>query len=508
MRLHGRAILGGGAALLILGWLLLPPLAKTGEPGQNNNRDDIVRPSLGVRVPLHAAIEAIQINPARVLHAVPGYSRRTLAIQGRQARAARRHQPKQGRDRQLRVADRHEAEHVALAAQIGVTTIRCGIEQGSLEDLAHPGKYSEEGFARIERFFRWCGECHIQCIFDLHWPFAWDDHGRSFWDSQELQQRWCAVWQEIARRFHANPQVLAYEPYNEPGPPYANRYHRWNELAKRITAAIRQVDSVKPIIIDCIYWHPREFGGLEPTGDANAWYSFHYYEPLPFHCQKRPWNTDQKVYHYPGEFPGGWWNLAMILQQWRAALDFAEKRHVPLFVGEFGCVHEVPEMEDAVWLLDMVSLFDTQNIGWTQYFFMSDAIHPYWQEHFDCGMYIYDAPHHRVRCFDRKVSLMSDLMKLRGSVLDVPQPTDEWITAYAVAEPTGETRVYLSNKSRDQAKTIRLHLAGRTGVGRAKCQQMKRGSNGFFAAGDVALADGTLEVSMAPLTIHRLRISR
>jgi hypothetical protein len=317
------------------------------------------------------------------------------------------------------------------------------------------------------------------------------------------------VGQEIARRFKANPQVLAYEPCNEPSPPWANRDRRWNELAKRVTAAIRQVDAIKPIIIDCLNGcHPGGFGGLEPTGDVTTWYSFHFYEPHAFHCQKRLWLADQGTYHYPGEFGGKWWNRRMLVEQWRAALDFADRHHVPLFAGEFGCVHEVPEMEDSVWLLDMVSLLNTRNVGWTYYHFMSHAIHPHWQEHFDCGLYIYDVPHQRLRCFDRKVSLLSDLLKLRGSVLDIAQPADEWIAAYAVAEPTGAVRVYLANKSRDRVKTIRLQLAGRKGAGPAKCQRMKRGSDGFVAAGDVPWVDGALEVRMEPLTIHRFQISR
>ena len=165
-------------------------------------------------------------------------------------------------------------------------------------------------------------------------------------------------------------------------------------------------------------------------------------------------------------------------------------------------------MEDAVWLLDVVSLLDTCNIGWTYYHFMSHAIHPYWQEHFDCGMYIYDVAHQRLRRFDRKVSLLSDLMKLRGAVLEVRQPADEWITVYSVAEPMASIRVYLANKSRERAKTIRLHLVEEMGAVRATHQQMKRGGNGFQAADDVPLTSGTLEVMMEPLSIHRLQISR
>ena len=69
-------------------------------------------------------------------------------------------------------------------------------------------------------------------------------------------------------------------------------------------------------------------------------------------------------------------------------------------------------------------------------------------------------------------------------------------------------RVYLANKSREKAKTIRLQLAGRKGVGAAKRQEMKRGGNGFIAAGDVPFVNGTWEATMEPLTIHRLQIAK
>ena len=401
-------------------------------------------------------------------------------------------------------------EDVELAAEIGVNTIRLAVEHVSLEARDRPGAYHEAGFARIEELLGWCGEAGINVILDLHNALGREGGGDPrLWRRRELRDRFCGVWTEIARRFAGHPHILAYEPLNEPEPRYTDdwneRYRVWNELARRVTGTIRQLDADRPIIIDSIeYAHPSAFAGLEHTGDDHTIYSFHWYSPGPFHCQKRPWIEDRGTYHYPGEIKGKWWNRAAMLGQWQPALDFAAAHGAGLFCGEFGCVSDCPEMEDMVWLLDVVSLLDELRIGWTYYHFMFRTVEAYWREHFDCSLFVHDAASGALRRFDRKVSLLSDLMRLRGTALAVDQPADEMLTVYAVAAADGGLRVYASNKSREEARTLRLQLGSGTAA-LARVSKMARGTGGFVAAPALAVIDGAVTVELEPLTIVRLQ---
>ncbi len=414
---------------------------------------------------------------------------------------------------------------IARAAEVGINTVRCAISHTSLEADDKPGVYIERGFARIKEQLDWYDKYGINGILDLHNPLGRQGGGDPrIWKEKAYQDRFVNVWKEIVTRFKDHPRVIAYEPINEPEPRYTDdwneRFKVWNDLAKRVTAAIREIDPAKPIIIDCTeYAFPLAFEGLEPTGDKNTIYSFHWYYPYQFHCQKRPFIQDKETYHYPGEFPTRiwktaetfeprWWNRKTLAEEMQVPLDFAAKYNAPLFCGEFGCVSDVPEMEDMVWLLDLVSLFDENNIGWTYYHYMFRTPEPYWKDHFDCNMFIYESDTNKLRPFDRKVSLLGDLFKLRGAVISVKQPQDEWMTVYGVTEPAGQVRVYVSNKSRDDSKTIKLKLAGERWPNEAGLQIMKRGSGGFEDAPPPAITEGVVELKLEPLSIARLRISR
>lgn len=403
-------------------------------------------------------------------------------------------------------------EDVALAAEIGVNTVRLAVEHAGLERRDAPGAYREAGFRRVEELLGWCGNHGLDVILDLHNALGRERGGDPrLWQQPEFRDRFCDVWREIVRRFRAHPHVIAYEPLNEPEPRYtddwAERYRVWNELAPRVTDAIRALDAEKPIIIDSIeYAHPSAFQGLQPTGDANTIYSFHWYSPGPFHCQKRPWIEDQSTYHYPGEFKDGWWNRARIREAWRPASDFAARHGAGLFCGEFGCVSDCPEMEDLIWLLDVVSLLDELGIGWTYYHFLFRTVEPYWRDHFDCSLFIRDAATGALRRLDRKVALLSDLLRLRGSVLAVDPPADEMVAVYAVAEPDGAVRVYAANKSPDEPKALKLTFPRAAAAAVARARRMARGTGGFTDAPDVPIADGRAELRLEPLSLLRLQL--
>jgi len=82
------------------------------------------------------------------------------------------------------------------------------------------------------------------------------------------------------------------------------------------------------------------------------------------------------------------------------------------------------------------------------------------------------------------------------------------MTVYGVTEPEGQVRVYVSNKSREDSRTLKLKLAGEPWPNEAGLQIMKRGSGGFKDAPAVAITEGAVELKLEPLSIARLRIVR
>lgn len=466
--------------------------------------------------------DVVRIDSSDVMHSVPAHRGVMWMFREAGAEAERGFDGRASRTAERKVPDGEggsygslvdmQKEHVALAAKIGVNTFRCGINHSFLEERNTPGRYNEKAFTLIERLLDWCGEYGIKCVFDLHGAIGRDYGGDPrLWQRKDLQDRFCAVWRKIAQRFRGHPQILAFEPLNEPEPrhveSFTERYKLWNDLSKRVTDTIRAIDVKTPIIINSVeYAHPSAFAGLEPLGDTNMWYSFHWYDPRSFHMQKRPWIKDKNTYHYPGIFDGKYWNRETMRRVWRQPVEFAAGHKSPLFVGEFGCVSNCPEMEDMIWLLDVISLMDECNISWTYYHYMALAHEAYWRKYFDCGMFTYDVPNKKLYAFGRKVSLLSDLMKLRGKIIRHPQPIDDGILVYSVLEPRGGLRVYVSNKSRRQRKSIRLYLAGGHWDSKAQTRRMARGTDGFVDASPTEIQQGRIKLELKPLSILRLNV--
>ena len=116
----------------------------------------------------------------------------------------------------------------------------------------------------------------------------------SVWTSQTEQDAWVAMWRYTADRYKNNAIVVGYDLMCEPHsnaivadptydasdfyPAYANTLYDWNPLAKRITTAIRQVDTSTPILIGGMGWSAAAWlGSLASNGDSKTVYAVHQY---------------------------------------------------------------------------------------------------------------------------------------------------------------------------------------------------------------------------------------
>jgi endoglucanase len=202
----------------------------------------------------------------------------------------------------------------------------------------HPEIWLEEGFKRLDDIIKWCKEENLYVILDLHaapggqtgdniddswsYPFLLED--------QDAQQTTIALWNKLADRYKNENIVIGYDLLNEPLPHYLENKDVLNQLLeplyKRITSAIREVDSNHIIFIGGAQWNTnfKMFG--EPF-DANLVYTFHKYWMPPVQNQ---------------------------IQEY---VDFSNKYNVPIWLGESG------ENEDA-WIDSFRVLLETNNIGW------------------------------------------------------------------------------------------------------------------------------------------------
>ena len=116
-------------------------------------------------------------------------------------------------------------------------------------------------------------------------------------------------------------------------------------LAKKITAAIREVDPETPILVNSSGWaYPQLFEALRPTGDPRTVYTVHFYDPHYYTHQKPTEKVVYPGFRVPGKQDGPW-DKAALEARFAPVRAFQQKHHVPIFVGEFGCARYAPGAE-------------------------------------------------------------------------------------------------------------------------------------------------------------------
>ena len=203
----------------------------------------------------------------------------------------------------------------------------------------HPEIWLEEGFRRLDDVIGWCEAEGMYVILDLHaapggqtgdniddsWGYPW------LLTDSTAQRTTIRLWHKIAERYAGRATVLGYDLLNEPIAHFFPDKEMLNAnlepLYKRLVQAIREVDPNHIIFLGGAQWDTN-FAVFGPPFAANLAYSFHkYWMPI-----------EQK--------------------EIQAYLDFRDKYHVPIWLGESG------ENTDE-WITGFRVLLEQHNIGWS-----------------------------------------------------------------------------------------------------------------------------------------------
>jgi hypothetical protein len=298
---------------------------------------------------------------------------------------------------QFRKADKEhfdsfiKEEDIIQIASWGMDHVRLPIDYAILEDDERPFSYREEGFEYIDRCIGWCKKRGLNIVLDLHRAAGYAFHSlgeNRLFESEELKNRFVALWKEFARRYKEHGDNVAFELLNEMVEPDSSR---WNLLIRRVVDAIREIDENRVIIIGGNRYNSVwELKNLDRLEDNRLVYTFHFYEPHIFTHQKARWEPEMKELDFTVPYPSGRKEYELYLKKSEnfrqkvqffettdkdylascliPALKFMEDRKVPLYCGEYGVIVHAPEECSINWHRDISSLLMEYGIGravWT-----------------------------------------------------------------------------------------------------------------------------------------------
>ena len=280
-------------------------------------------------------------------------------------------------------------EDFAVIKGWGADHVRVPVDYDLLErgaDGAEP-----RGFGYLRLAADCCRANGLHMVLDLHktpgFSFDPDEGEGGFFDSEAYQERFYRIWEELARRFAADADLLAFELLNE----VTEREYGpvWNRIAAACVRRIRAYAPDTKILIGG-YWHNSAAAvkDLPLPFDENIVYNFHCYEPLIFTHQGAYWMPPMETsFRIPvsatyGEMAeasrrmltGSLAGLdvlpaderlspAFFKAFFREAVSVAEARNVPLYCGEYGGIDKAAPEDALVWYKAIHAAFAAYGIG-------------------------------------------------------------------------------------------------------------------------------------------------
>lgn len=251
------------------------------------------------------------------------------------------------------------------------------------------GGYIEDGFAYINNCIDWCGEFGLNMVLDLHkaegFSFDEGENETGLFGNEMLQNRFIALWTELAKRYGNFSERLSFELLNEIVDKSDNE--PWMKLAERTVKEIRKyAPDIKILVGSYRNNSVTTVKCIAPPFDENIVYNFHCYDPLLFTHQGAYWVKGMPLdfrMKYPvskAEFlekseklgiadayadsvPEQGFCAEYFENIFREAIQIAEERGVMLYCGEYGVI-ELADPESAVnWYRDIHSVLEKYGIG-------------------------------------------------------------------------------------------------------------------------------------------------
>ncbi|MDQ0192504.1 glycoside hydrolase family 5 protein [Paenibacillus wynnii] len=273
---------------------------------------------------------------------------------------------------------------IETIASWGLDHVRLPVDYEVIEKTENDEAFA--GFKHIDNCIGWCADSGLNLIIDLHKApgYSFDSLvSNSLFDDPALQLRYIDLWKALSVRYAQYKDTVAFELLNEI---VEKDSSRWNALAHRTIAEIRQHAPESKIVIGGIQWnsvHTLEL--LDQPYDDNIVYNFHFYEPFLFTHQKAGWveQMPDSNMEYPGElsvyrstseaigaFGSGLdaegidkMGPEYISSMIQSAIDVAAERNVYLYCGEYGVIEHAPPQSVVNWYRDIHTIFEHYKIG-------------------------------------------------------------------------------------------------------------------------------------------------
>lgn len=290
----------------------------------------------------------------------------------------------------------HSAEHIntfttpadfTLIKSLGFDHVRLSINPEPVIEAKKSGTLRVDAMQRLDHSVQQIEAAGLNVILDIHPEQEWKDE---MVRGDDGPQEFYAFWSNFAAHYaSSDPDHVFFELMNEPN---TSDRDRWQGIQAGAVSRVRKAAPKHTMILTPAAWGSLDaLISMEPVHDDDVIYTFHYYSPFWFTHQGAQWGSQEwvtlKGVPYPStpeniqpllgleaderarlnlqRYGFDHWNAQRVGMEIDAAAQWAGKRNVPVYLGEFGVFRDYskPEARDT-WISNVRTAAESKHIGW------------------------------------------------------------------------------------------------------------------------------------------------
>ena len=182
--------------------------------------------------------------------------------------------------------------------------------------------------------------------------------------------RFVAIWTQIAERYRDRPAEVMFELLNEPHD--ALGAARWNRIMLKALTAVRASNPTRTVIVGPIEWN--SFSRLKdlelPDEDTHLIATFHYYLPFEFTHQGAEWAAGSDAW-LGRTWSGTGLDATDVDTHFDLAAAWANEHNRPLYLGEFGAYSKADLESRVRWTTYVARAAESRAMAWAYWEFAS-----------------------------------------------------------------------------------------------------------------------------------------